>query len=235
VGDVTPPPVRAAVSWSGGKDCCLALMRVGAHVDVRALITMFDETGDRSRSHGLRQEIIAAQADRLGLPLITGNASWPDYERVFVDLLERVAAAACTHVVFGDIFEDAHKAWTDRVTAQAGLVAVQPLWGGATSTLVREFLARQGQARITTIRSRYMDESWLGETLTQEAVSAFELMGIDPCGERGEYHTVVTSCPLFRTPMVLTSGESVERGDCWAIDFRLAETVAPHKSDHAQG
>lgn len=212
-------PIRAAVSWSGGKDSCLALMRVRADLDVQALVTMFDETGDRSRSHGLRPSVLAAQARRIGVPLVSGAASWADYESVFIDLLTRTRSLGCTHVVFGDIFEDAHRAWTERVSMAAGLTALQPLWGEPTAALAREFLDRGGRATITTLRQTALDESWLGTPLTSEALTAFEQIGIDPAGERGEYHTVVTDCPLFSAPLHLTAGTRVERGGCWSLDL----------------
>src|SRR6187397_228812 len=115
---------RALVSWSGGKDSCLALMRAASTYDVRAMITMFDEGGTRSRSHGLRPEIVAAQAERLGLRSIAAFCSWATYEEAFVGGLAGLADEGFTHIIFGDIFEDAHRAWTERVAARAGLAAV---------------------------------------------------------------------------------------------------------------
>lgn len=227
--------VRAAVSWSGGKDCCLALLRVRPDIDLAATVTMFDETGSRSRSHGLRPEVLKAQADRLGVPMLSGTASWTDYTATYIALLKDAAGLGCTHVIFGDIFEDAHRAWNERVATDAGLTPVQPLWGESTAALVREFLDRGGRARLTTVRSAHLDESWLGEDLTLNAVSTFEQMGIDPCGEKGEYHTVVTDCPLFDSPLALVDGTRVERGDCWAMDFRLSpSTMRPSGPTHAR-
>jgi uncharacterized protein (TIGR00290 family) len=199
-------------------------------MDVRVLVTMFDETGDRSRSHGLRPSVLAAQATRMHLPMVSGAASWPDYEPVFVGLLTQVRSFGCTHVIFGDIFEDAHRAWTERVCAAAGLTALQPLWGESTAALAREFLDRGGRANITTLRQSALDESWLGKALTPDALAAFEQVGIDPAGERGEYHTVVTDCPLFSAPLLLTAGTRVERGGCWSLDFALA-SVDPSSED----
>jgi diphthine-ammonia ligase len=228
--------VRAAVSWSGGKDCCLALMRVSADVEVRTLVTMFDEHNQRSRSHGLRRDVIEAHADRLRVPLLTAGATWADYETVFIDLLRLAASTGCTHVIFGDIFEDTHRAWNERVAAAAGLTPIQPLWGEPTTALVREFLDRGGEARLTTVRSTFLDDTWLGTALTRDAVNTFELAGIDPCGERGEYHTVVTNCPLFHAPIVLAAGERVSRGGCGAVDLRLAspDERGPYTT-HAHG
>lgn len=216
----------AAISWSGGKDCCLALMRVWPDFDVRAMLTMFDDTGDRSRSHGLRPAIVAAHADRLRVTSITERCTWDTYEEAFARGLERVAALGITHVIFGDIFEDAHREWTERLCAGAGLTAVQPIWGEPTDALVDEFIARGGVARLVTVREQYLDASWLGRELTAESVAALTALGVDPCGERGEYHTLVTHCPLFTEPLLVSAGTRVFHGGCWAEDLMPEVPVA---------
>lgn len=226
-----PRPV-AAVSWSGGKDCCLALMRAWPQYDVRAMVTMFDDAGARSRSHGLRPDVIAAHAERLGLSSISESCTWPTYEAAFARGLARAAALGCTHVIHGDIFspaageEDAHRAWTERLAAEAGLIAVQPLWGEPTAMLVRDFIDRGGVAELVTVREPFLDATWLGRPLDHAAVAHFEANGIDPCGERGEYHTLVTNCPLFTSPLTPIHGEHVFHGGCWAIDVTLGPAHA---------
>jgi uncharacterized protein (TIGR00290 family) len=217
----------AAVSWSGGKDCCLALMRAWPEYDVHVMVTMFDEAGARSRSHGLQPDVIEAQAQRLGLDLITGQCAWNTYEAAFATALAQVAARGCTHVIFGDIFEDAHRAWTERLCADAGLIAVQPIWGESTPALVREFINRGGRARLDAVRDTYLDASWLGRELTEATVEEYEALGVDSCGERGEYHTLVTHCPLFSSPLTVTAGQRVFVGGCWAEDLIVA-TEATH-------
>lgn len=216
----------AAVSWSGGKDCCLALMRAWPQYDVRAMITMFDDTGERSRSHGLQPSVIEAQAERLSLATITRRCTWPTYETAFADALTEVTSTGCTHVIFGDIFEDAHRGWTERLCADAGLVAVQPIWAEPTHVLVREFIERGGRARMVTVRESYLDASWLGRTVTEETVREYEALGVDSCGERGEFHTLVTDCPLFSSPLQVTPGRRVFVGGCWAEDIAITTEEA---------
>src|SRR5262245_20233200 len=123
---------KAAVSWSGGKDSYLAFHRATQRFDVCALLTMFTEDGTRSRSHGLRPEVLARQADLLGLPLASGRASWSNYEEEFKRILRALAEDGFSHVIFGDIFLDQHKAWVERVSSECGLEAVEPLWGEPT-------------------------------------------------------------------------------------------------------
>ena len=99
-----------------------------------------------------------------------------------------------------------------------------PLWGQPTAQLVREFITLGGEAQLVTIREPILDPSWLGRTLTEETVLHMESLGVDPCGEFGEYHTIVTNCPRFSSPLAVLRGESVRRGDCWALDMKVDET-----------
>src|SRR5205823_7514749 len=181
---------RAAVSWSGGKDCCTALLRTHPDFDIIATLTMFAEDGERSRSHGLRPDIIAAHAQRLGVTSLTGRCSWPGYTDEYVRMLGDAAALGVTHVVFGDIMGDAHRVWDERVCAAHGLTPVLPLWGASTRALVEEFIGSGSSAVIVTARAAHLDESWLGRTITLDAVRELEALGVDPCGEFGEYHTL---------------------------------------------
>jgi uncharacterized protein (TIGR00290 family) len=210
---------RAAVSWSGGKDCCLAFMRAHESFDVVALLTMFGEDGSRSRSHGLTPRVIAAQAERLALPVHMGRCSWPSYTEQYLELLEEVQQRAITHVIFGDILGDAHRAWNERVCAERGLIPIMPLWGEPTRLLAQEFIARGGRARLVTVRPPLLDESWLGLQLDDDVLDRLQGIGADPCGEFGEYHTVVTDCPAFSSPLSLETGRRVLSSGCWALDF----------------
>jgi len=212
---------RAAISWSGGKDCCTALLRASQAYDVVAMITMFAEDGERSRSHGLRPEIIAAHGHRLGLRNLTGRCSWSSYTDEYTRLVGEAKAAGITHVIFGDIMGDAHRAWDERVCEAHGLTPVLPLWGESTRGLVEEFIASGSTAVIVTARAAHLDASWLGRSITLDSVRELESLGVDPCGEFGEYHTVVTSTPLFSAPLELTFGAREMHSDCWALDVAI--------------
>lgn len=212
----------AAISWSGGKDCCTALMRVSASLDVRVMLTMFGEDGERSRSHGLRPDVIAAQALRLGVESLTTRCTWDTYTAHYIAMLGQARARGATHVVFGDILGAGHRAWNEQVCAAHGLTPVMPIWGESTRLLATEFVDRGGEALLVTVRPPALDESWLGTTLDADAINRFEQAGIDPSGELGEYHTVVTHCPLFASRLQLVPGRRVLSGGCWAMDFTLS-------------
>lgn len=213
---------RAAVSWSGGKDCCLAFMRAAESYEIVAMVTMFGEDGTRSRSHGLTPEVIRAQAARLRLPVHIERCSWPAYTDRYLALLDRLRQHHVTRVIFGDIMGEDHRAWNVKVCAHHQLIPVMPLWGEPTLALAREFIARGGEARFVTVRPPLLDESWLGAEFDAAALIRLQSCGVDPCGEFGEYHTVVTNCPAFSSPLTLVPGHQVLSSGCFAIDFAVA-------------
>jgi uncharacterized protein (TIGR00290 family) len=217
---------RAAISWSGGKDCCLALLRARSAYDVVAAVTMFTEDGDRSRSHGLRPDVLAAQAGRLGMTHLSGRGTWEGYTDEYTRVLGEAAALGVTHVIFGDIMFDAHRAWNEKVCAAHGLTAVLPLWNEPTDALLVEFLSTGSRAVIVTARESYLDASWLGRELSLPAMREMQARGVDACGENGEYHTLVVDSPVFSSPLPVRQGERVQRGPVWALDVELtAEAV----------
>jgi uncharacterized protein (TIGR00290 family) len=223
---------RAAISWSGGKDSCAALHRTHVDFDVVAMVTMFDESAERSRSHGLRPEILSAQADRLGLRHAIGRCTWETYNAAFSATLSRVKSAdGITHVIFGDILFDEHRQWAEQMCAADSLTAVEPLFGSSTMSLFEEWTASGADAMIVTTRAALLDASWLGRPLRQDMLAEFDRLGVDPCGERGEYHTLVTDSPLFRAPLRVRANGHVRRSDCWSLDVVLEHSLATHVQD----
>jgi uncharacterized protein (TIGR00290 family) len=219
---VTRKP-RAAISWSGGKDCCAALQRTHLTYDVVAMVTMCDEAAARSRSHGLRPEILDAQAERLGLRRVSRGCTWPTYDAAFRDALGELVRDGITHAIFGDILFDEHRRWAEEMCAAHGLTAVEPLFGSSTTALFEEWTASGADAIIVTVRAELLDATWLGRPLRREMLAELTRLGVDPCGERGEYHTLVTDSPLFSRPLTLQYGSSVERSGCWALDVSHTE------------
>ena len=210
---------RAAISWSGGKDSLAALAAVRDRLDVVAALTMFDEAGTRSRSHGLRRELIEAQAERLGLRSAIARCGWDTYDAAFREALVTLAGDGITHVVFGDLVFPEHRQWAESRCAEAGLEAVEPLWGRPTSDVFDAFTASGARALLVTVREPWLDESWLGLPLHAGMKGTFKLRGVDPCGENGEYHTAVIDSPLFSHPISVLHGAKVRRGECVALDL----------------
>jgi uncharacterized protein (TIGR00290 family) len=208
--------VTVALSWSGGKDSALALQALrdtGTRPSV--LLTTITEGYERVSMHGVRVELLRAQAAASGLPLVEIRIP-PDCTN---DLYEQRMAQAFAEgplrdvrcVAFGDLFlEDVRAYRQDRLT-QAGKEAVFPLWGRRTSELAREFLAAGFEAMLVCVDPRSLDVSFAGRRY-DDALLADLPQAVDPCGENGEFHTFVYAGPVFAGPIAVDAGEVVERG-----------------------
>ena len=196
------------VSYSGGKDSTLALyhaMQVGKAI---GLIVMLEEQGLRSRSHAMSMEIIQAQANALGLPIITASSSWNDYETEFLKLLADAKQQGADVLVTGDLDMPEHGCWHDRITQQAGLKLCMPLWQRPHREVIEEFIQLGFKTMIVTVNlSLGMKVDDLGKILTLDYIQELENRGIDPCGEGGEFHSTVIDGPLFTAPIAVRKGD----------------------------
>ena len=189
--------MRCAWSSSGGKDSLLALWHArqsGQVVDL--MITMFDETGMRSRSHGISPELMRAQADALQMELSTPHASWDSYEVEFIGALKRARATGREAVVFGDIDLQAHRDWEEKVCAQAGLTPLLPLWQRERADLAAEVWRLGFKSVVVCVDHRYLGAEFCGREYDEAFVKSLP-HGVDACGENGEFHTFVYDGPLF--------------------------------------
>lgn len=192
---------KSFCSWSGGKDSCLALNRaLESGFDVCRLLTMFDETEDRSRSHAIPHKMIEAQAVALGIKLVTANASWQNYEQVFTKQLKKFQAEKITHGIFGDIDLQAHRDWEEKVCAAAGIEAVLPLWSENRIDAVEEFLREGFRAVVVCVNEKYLDASFCGRIFDENFVADLPET-VDACGENGEFHTFVFDGKIFKNPV----------------------------------
>ena len=196
------------VSYSGGKDSTLALyhaMQVGKAI---GLIVMLEEQGLRSRSHAMSMEIIQAQANALGLPIITASSSWNDYETEFLKLLAHAKQQGAEVLVTGDLDMPEHGCWHNRITQQAGLKLCMPLWQRPHREVIEEFIQLGFKTMIVTVNlSLGMKVDDLGKILTLDYIQELENRGIDPCGEGGEFHSTVIDGPLFTAPIAVRKGD----------------------------
>lgn len=213
---------KAAVSWSGGKDSCAALERSRQAYDIVAALTMVDESGTRSRSHGIRVELLRAQSDALGLRHVMRSCDWSSYEHEFENGLRELAADGVTHVIYGDIIYPEHRAWAERLSERAGVVAVEPLFGIPTSELAAAFVRSGARATIVAANAALLEASWLGTELSDDAVARLVALGVDPCGENGEYHTFVTNSASFTRAVPVALGEVVQVRGYWAVELLAA-------------
>ena len=200
-----PRPPRCAISWSAGKDSWLALMRVREQgLAVTTFVTMCDEDGT-SKSHALPPELVEAQVRALGGTPVLVRVPPGDYAARFDAALRGLAAAGHTHMAFGDIDLQAHRDWLAPACERAGLVPLFPLWGESRAALACELVTRGVQARVVCVDTRWLDNSFCGAPYDADFLARLP-PGVCPCGEDGEFHTVVTGGPGFAHPLVVVDG-----------------------------
>jgi uncharacterized protein (TIGR00290 family) len=192
------PAQRALCSSSGGKDSMLALWYARSqNLRPTTLLTMFDETGERSRSHGVPRALVEAQARALGLQLVGPSAGWKDYEKVFVEALIELRGRGHEAAIFGDIDLEPHREWEARVCEQAGLNHCLPLWHRDRLELARESIALGFKAIVVCIDSRFLGDEFCGRAFDESFIRDLPV-GVDACGENGEFHTFVYDGPSFQ-------------------------------------
>ena len=199
--DSTSRPPKALCSFSGGKDSCLALQRAQQQgVDVRTLLVMFEESGERSRSHAIPLPLIERQARALGLDLLVRNASWKSYEAVFTEALCTLRANSHEIAVFGDIDLQAHRDWEEMVCSVAGVTPLLPLWQCDRAALAREVIEAGFRAVVVCVDGRYLDDAFCGRDYDETFLRDLPPQ-VDACGENGEFHTFVYDGPNFSSPV----------------------------------
>ena len=196
------------VSWSGGKDSCLSLYRALINgLEPICLLNIATRAGEGFRVHGLDPRIIADQARALELPIVQRSASWETYERVFKEAVEEIKCRlGAEGVVFGDVFLEEHRRWTIETCEELGVKALSPLYGEDEKKLMEEFLDAGFKAMIVCVKVDKLSADLLGRMFDREAIRALEDAGIDPCGEYGEYHTLVLDGPIFKKRIEVLEG-----------------------------
>jgi len=209
-------------SWSGGKDSCYALMLAlekGHHP--KALVNMMNENGLISRSHGLPLSILEQQARAINVPLLAQPTSWSEYQFHFINSLQKIKDEQKVEaMVFGDIDLQQHRDWEEMVCDAAGLSAMLPLWKKDRKQLVTDMLSAGIECIIVSCNT-VMGEKFLGKRISSELVMELEKLGVDPCGENGEFHTVVTNCPLFDDAIKLPQNQTILHDNYWFLQWAL--------------
>jgi diphthine-ammonia ligase len=209
-------------SWSGGKDSCFALMQaIKMEYAPKVLLNVLNEDGKISRSHGIPSEILYAQAEAAGLPIHLVSSSWQEYESRFTQALTQLKTTYnLSHTVFGDIDLQAHRDWEEKVCTNAGLTALLPLWQQDRKELVMQMLDNGIETMIVSC-NMVMGERFLGKKITVDLVSELESLGVDACGENGEFHTLVLNCPLFTKPVAVNLLRTIQHENYWFTELSL--------------
>lgn len=208
------------LSWSGGKDSALALDALSrdSEVEVVGLLTSITRSYDRISVHGVRRAMLEAQVERLGLPLfeitLDPSCSNEAYEGAFHAALHEIRRERpdVTHIAFGDLFLEDVRAYRERVLASTGFEPLFPIWGLDTADLARRFIADGFAARLVCVDTTQLDAGFSGRLFDEQLLADLPAT-VDPCGERGEFHTFVSHGPQFREPIPYRVGPSVLRDD----------------------
>jgi uncharacterized protein (TIGR00290 family) len=208
--------VSVALAWSGGKDSSLALwvMREQLGIEPVALMTTVTEDHGRVSMHGVRRELVWAQAEAVGLPLVEVGipALCPNqvYEERMAAALAAPPLADVGTVAFADLFLAEIRAYREERLASIGRQAQFPIWGRETAALAREFIAAGFGATLVCVDPSQIDPAFAGRRFDTSLLRDLP-PSADPCGENGEFHTFVDSGPIFSAPIATTVGETVER------------------------
>ncbi len=205
------------MSWSGGKDSCLALYEIQKSPDYRvaALLTTITREYDRISMHGVRRALLERQATSLGLPLhqvlISKGANNEEYETAMAQAFNEYHQNGIDSVVFGDLFLEEVRAYRDQFLAKHGMKGLYPVWQRNTANFIKEFIELAFKAVLSCVDSKTLDKSFAGKTIDEAFISSLPT-NVDPCGENGEFHTFVYDGPNFAKPVEFSLGEVILRG-----------------------
>ena len=217
---------KALLSWSSGKDCAwtLHVLRQQNEVEVVGLVTTYNEAFNRVAMHGVRMELVEAQAAAVGVTLMPIPLPWPCsneiYEQRFSTMLEQARDSGITQFAFGDLFLEDVRAYRERQFAGTDIQPVFPLWGTPADTpaLARQMIVEGLCATLTCIDPKQLDPCYVGRQFDLSLIDNLP-RNVDPCGERGEFHSFCHAGPMFDRPIDIKVGEVVERDGFWFADI----------------
>jgi len=206
--------IRAYFNWSGGKDSALALWSVATDkkFSIEYLLTSMNRFHDRVSMHGVRRELVVAQAASLDIPLITlelpEQPDMREYETAVMGQVNWLKEKGITYSVFGDIFLEDLRKYREEKLAKAGISCLFPLWKKDTNQLIDAFIDQGFKAVVVCVNEKDLDKSFCGREIDKDF--CMDLPGtVDPCGENGEFHTFVYDGPIFKTPVSFKKGDVV--------------------------
>lgn len=197
---------KIVISFSGGKDSILGLHRLlqSGEWEIDSLLTTFSQESHRTSSHQVREELIEQQAAAFGIPLrkvyLPDNSTNEEYENVMGEAFQQIFKAEVTHIMFGDIHLKDLKEYREIMVHKFSLEAVFPLWGESTESIMAEFLDNGFKTVVTAVDGTRLDPSFAGKVINNHFLRELPL-GVDVCGENGEFHTFVFDGPIFTKPI----------------------------------
>jgi uncharacterized protein (TIGR00290 family) len=222
---------KTLVSWSSGKDSAwlVHVLRAMPDIELGAMLTTINEPAQRVAMHAVRVELLDTQARALGLPLwqvpIPSPCTNETYERAMARAVTRAIDEGFTHVAFGDLFLEDVRRYREERLAGSGLTPLFPLFGADTAALAREMIAAGLGARLTCVNPKVLDGAYAGREFDARLLEDLPA-SVDPCGERGEFHTFAYKGPMFTQPIGIETGVIVERDGFVFADLVPTVTVA---------
>jgi len=220
---------KVLFSWSGGKDCAIALYEIlkGKKYEIVSLLTTITEDYDRVSLHGVPRILVEQQAKSLGLPIeevfISKDSSNEEYESRMKETLIKFKQAGISLVVFGDVFLEEVRKYRENNLSKLGMKGLFPIWGRDTVELTRSFIALGFQAIITCVDARVLDKRFVGRII-DGSFSAQLPPNVDPAGENGEFHSFVFDGPIFRERIAYKPGKQVLRDSFYFCDLLPTKT-----------
>lgn len=216
-----------AVSWSGGKDSCLAYWKAKSDgLDIGYMLNTYRRDSGRVAFHGVKAEFIQVQSSAMGIPLIQTQVGDSDYEARFLEALSELRGNGVEGVVFGDIDVRQNRDWCEGVCRKAGLDSIFPLWMRNQKSIMEEFIDAGFKAVVVALSSKFLEKGDLGRSLDGRWLERIEsLRGmakgdcITYCGENGEYHTFVYGGPVFKREIRFAPGEIVSNDSYFLLDL----------------
>jgi uncharacterized protein (TIGR00290 family) len=210
-------PKRVVISWSGGKDSAWTLHTLQQQPEkysVAGLLTTINQRFNRIAMHGVRRELLDAQAEAAGLPLwvipLPSPCSNEHYERRMVNAMHFVRSLGVEAIAFGDLYLQDIRTYRETQFANCGLELLFPLWGIPTHGLSEQMLRAGIKARLTCVDPRLVPVEYAGKEYDAQLVDDLPASA-DPCAENGEFHTFVYAGPMFRKSIDIVNGETMER------------------------
>ncbi len=217
---------RALLSWSSGKDSAwsLHLLRQRNEYAIAGLLTTFNQQANRVAMHGVRQELVEAQARVLGIPLwavdLPSPCSDADYQRIMAETCKEAVKTGIECFAFGDLFLTDIRTYREKQLEGSGLTPVFPVWGIPTHELALAMIDSGLRAKITCVDSEQLSADFAGREFDEKLLSDLPAQ-VDPCGENGEFHSFVYAGPMFRESLPVEVGEIVRRGRFVFADVML--------------
>lgn len=205
---------RILLSWSSGKDSAwsLHLLRQRGEYEVCGLLTTFNEEAGRVAMHAVRRELVEQQAAAAGLPLWPVPLPWPcsneQYESLMAETCAKAVAEGIEGIAFGDLFLEDVRAYREEQMKGTGLEPIFPVWGLPTRALAKEMIASGVRAKLTCIDTQQLDRRFAGREFDDELLAELPAE-VDPCGERGEFHSFVYAGPMLNAVLPVSAGEMV--------------------------